>query len=358
MKKRNGIISLWKFLFAIVIMFFHCHIFYNDAKNQFFHGGYIAVEFFFIVSGYYLCKKILKGGEYNKETIGKETISFVIEKLKKLFPYILISYIGYLIIVLCFYNYSLSKIANSIWNLLLLKEVGFKTTDICVQFWYITAMLLSMFITYPFLKKYRENFIYLISPLIIIFGLGYLNFNWIGLNHSYGIWTGLFYTGIIRAIVEINIGFIIYIISIKIQKIEFKKISKILLTILGESLLLIVLFVINYIDSSKYYDYILLLLIAVSITIFMSEKTYDYDILSVNAFYYLEKLSLPIFINHTTIIAIVNKVKIFSNFLPKEKSIIVVILTIIISITEMKIFDFFQKKGFFQKVKKIFIESN
>ena len=59
-EKRNGIISLWKFLFAIVIAFFHCSQFYQDIKNPFFPGGYIAVEFFFIVSGFYLAKKGLK----------------------------------------------------------------------------------------------------------------------------------------------------------------------------------------------------------------------------------------------------------------------------------------------------------
>lgn len=58
--KHNGIISLWKFIFCIVIIGFHLNAIQHYKNTNFgFLYGSIAVEFFFIVSGYLLAKKAL-----------------------------------------------------------------------------------------------------------------------------------------------------------------------------------------------------------------------------------------------------------------------------------------------------------
>lgn len=357
MKKHNGIISLWKFLFAIVIVFFHGKDFFPGSKNIFFYGGYIGVEFFFIVSGFYFCKSVLKR-KYNPHTIGKDTLLFTWQKIKSFYLYVIIAYFFNLLLFPFFKNYKLSEIANSIWNLLLLKEAGFRTIRMCIQFWYLSAMIVSMFILYPLLIKYRENFICLVSPIIIFFGLGYLCHNWVGLDHSYITWTGHMYTGIIRALAEINIGCIIYLINKKLKNIEYSKLFKLILTIIGEASMLLVLFIINFINNPKNYDYIMLLMISISIAIFLSEKTYEYKILSVSFFYYLEKLSLLIFINHVTVIEIVNNMHPFTKLLPKNKPIVTIVITIIIAIIELKIFDLIKKHKPYIKIKKIFIKEN
>jgi len=59
-KKHNGIVSLWKFIFALVIAFFHTNQFYPNNENPIFRWGYIAVEFYFIITGFYFAKKVLK----------------------------------------------------------------------------------------------------------------------------------------------------------------------------------------------------------------------------------------------------------------------------------------------------------
>lgn len=81
---HNGIVSLWKFIFAIVIMFFHTNGFYPNYQNPIFRWGYISVEFFFIISGFYFAKKVLKE-KYNNKSIGKETNQFTLKKMKVFF---------------------------------------------------------------------------------------------------------------------------------------------------------------------------------------------------------------------------------------------------------------------------------
>lgn len=55
--QRNGLIELYRFLFALWVVYYHS--FFVVKTNQFNHG-YIAVEFFFILSGFYLLRSIDK----------------------------------------------------------------------------------------------------------------------------------------------------------------------------------------------------------------------------------------------------------------------------------------------------------
>lgn len=352
MKKHNGIISLWKFLFAIVIVFFHGNCFYSDLSNPFFKGGYIAVEFFFITSGFYFAKSTLKE-KYHKNTIGKETFSFIIKKIKSFMHYIIIIFILNIIFLLINNKLKTNDIINSIWNLLLLREFGFRAPNFLGQLWYLSSMIFAMFILYPLLKKHRDNFILIASPTIIILGLGYLSKNWLGLDHAYNLWTGFCKTGILRGLIEINIGMIIYYINKKLKNIEYTKLFRIILTITSELLLITVLFITTSIDTHKYYDYIMLLFISIAILIIVSEKTYEYKILSNKLCYYLEKLSLPIFINHTFIIDLIKKISIS----PIKQSITTVFLTIIFSIIELFIIDKFKNLNLLVKIKKLIIKN-
>lgn len=56
MEKRNGFVDFLKFVFAIIILFHHSVELFRGS-NTYFISGYIAVEFYFMVSGYLLAKK-------------------------------------------------------------------------------------------------------------------------------------------------------------------------------------------------------------------------------------------------------------------------------------------------------------
>ena len=54
--KKNGAIDFWKFAFSIMIVLFHSYYFANNEDGAIFREGRIAVEFFFIVSGFFMAK--------------------------------------------------------------------------------------------------------------------------------------------------------------------------------------------------------------------------------------------------------------------------------------------------------------
>lgn len=354
-EKRNGYVSLWKFIFACVIVLFHCSSLYPNWNNFFVKGGYIAVEYFFIITGFYMTKKALKKSTKN---IGKETIEYVWKLIKKLIPFLVIAYVISISSKIIFESHKTYEWINSIWNLLLLRQVGFQSLSFNNHLWYLTSLIIGILITYPALKKYKENFIYIASPLIVMFGLGYLSktFGGRGLDQALHVWDKIWYTGTIRAIIELNIGCIIYLINKNLKKIEYTKLGKILFTIAGNGLLVLVILMIQLLDNSRNYDYIMLLFITIAITIIVSDKTLDIKLLSNKIIYYLEKLSMPMYINHIFIIYIMERINFPDNIPLLIISIFTLIITILFCVLEIKIIEMPIWEKIKNKIKLLIIE--
>lgn len=342
MAKHNGIISLWKFIFSIVIAFYHSQTFYLNKAGALFKWGYIAVEFYFIINGFYFAKKVFKE-KYTKKTIGKETLSFMISKIKTFFMPLLIIYIIHLLGIIIGCQYSVSQTLDTIWNFLLLRNFGVGNIIIFWQMWYLSIMLVSLTILYPLVKKYKENFVYLVCPTFIILGLGFLYHNYGTLNVANQYWFYGFNPSIIRGLLDISIGMLLFIAHEKLKKVEYTKFFRIFITILGETLLLGILFLVQFIKNANRYDFIMLFILSFAILIITSEKTYDYKILSNKFVYYLEKLSLYVFINHITVYLYLNLL--YNGTNPLYKSILGVTMTIILSILEERIFAFMKTKN-------------
>ena len=86
-KKHNGKISFWKFMFSLMIVALHLGVLNTNAEYRFSYGS-IAVDFFYLVSGYLFCKKCLNLKLDNKEVV-KESFNFIINKIKRFLPYII-----------------------------------------------------------------------------------------------------------------------------------------------------------------------------------------------------------------------------------------------------------------------------
>lgn len=354
-KKRNGNIGLLKFLFCLMVICLHTNSLAKNNEFILFKTGNIAVEFFFIVSGYFLAQRALKE-KYNKTNIGKETIQFIWKKIKSFAPYLLLAFIVELTLRIIFTDISLYQLANSIWNLLLLQVAGFNKYIINIPIWYLSAMLISMAILYPIIKKYKYNYIYLFSPLIVILGLGWLFHDYTSLYSPFT-WIFLISKGLLVGFITLNIGAIIYCLNECFIKIKFTKVAKALLTlfeVLGYSFIFLVSF---FVERASMYSFHLLLLLIPLILISLSGHTLGQKYLSNSFVYYLERLSLPMYICHHMFVQIVYYFRFFENFSYYTNAFIVIGTTIVVSIILMKLVTKLEKNNYYlDKIKKIFIE--
>lgn len=300
--RRNGKIEFLRFLFAFIIVFHHSRALLGDEKCIFL-GGSLAVDFFFIVSGYLMMKTIEKqklSNIYDMD-LGKETILFIWKKFKSVYPDVLIAWI----IAVCFVSYAkdntfvemMKLFVDSVFEVTLLKMSGLSIATVNGVTWYISSMLLCMIVLYPIIRKYHDMMVHVGLPLIVLLTMGYLCAEF-GEPRNPRQWIGFTYKENLRALAEISLGAICYQITVRGSKIYFSRLQKIMLSFLENGLYIITILYMYYCKAGVY-DYFFILLIAVAVTLSFMEKGIDADLFNCPLVYWLGKYSLPLYLGHT-----------------------------------------------------------
>lgn len=302
--KRNGTIDFWKFIFCFWIVLFH--IGYYKGYISIATGGSACVEFFFLVSGYLMANSMERERSTDIE-LGKRTISFLIRKVRRFYPYFLFTWIFSFVITHWGNGISIVKtfedLLESPYQLMLLQMAGFRRMGHTVWVsWYISAMIISMLILYPLRFKWRDSFDWIVGPVLglCMAGYAYNSFSRIPEIENYEP-QFLLYSGVIRAMAEIALGCTCYSICEGLKRISFKKGGEILLTIIEFGGYIGILLATNkWTNSNK--DLVWLLIFMVSITISFSQKGLLSKYFNNRISYYLGKFSMPLFLVHLEVL--------------------------------------------------------
>lgn len=133
---RNGLIELYRFLFAMWVVWYHGFFLF---QNEYFDHGYIAVEFFFILSGFYILKTIDK---YKDEKFFAGLGKLLWGRIKSL---------GLAFVI---------GVIFSVWFMVIDKKItklGF--------LWYIPYMLLAFIVVYTLKRFIRQKWVFLFVML-------------------------------------------------------------------------------------------------------------------------------------------------------------------------------------------------
>lgn len=209
-KIRNGRIDFLRFFFALIVVLHHSRYLLGDDKCIFL-GGSLAVEFFFIVSGYLMISSIsrMKPFDETEMSMANETLHFLGKKLKGIFPEFIIAWIiGFAVTIIL--NGSNAAGAGklfieSFFELILLKMSGLFVTGVNGVIWYVSAMFLCMVILFPLIRKKPNLMTKLICPLLVIGLYGYLCGAY-GHPRNPTKWIGFTYKGNIRAMAGLCLG--------------------------------------------------------------------------------------------------------------------------------------------------------
>lgn len=179
--------------------------------------------------------------------------------------------------------------------------VWFKSANIGVEYnvvqgaWYISAMLLTMFILYPILHSRRDLFLNVIAPLLCIFIMGYFAKYEKKLSFTDGVFA------IMRGTVCICFGCMAYRVCEALKRHQIAKATGVMLTIIEWSCY-ISIFVTAFFIGRGMYDFIAVFILAVGVAISFSEKSYSGKIFRGALCRFLGKLSLAVYLNHMLII--------------------------------------------------------
>lgn len=174
-KGYNAEVDFWRLFFAIIVFLRHARFVFSEGPVPF-ERGYMAVEFFFIVSGYFMAATIRSNAEKN---IVLPTDAFLKRKLQVFYQVLIASLIiGFVtrewlsddrpLIVfrnffMSFYQAGLARL----YGLIITKT--YNGPD-----WYMSAMMIATAILYPLGKKYQRPFFTVACPMLALSGYGLL----------------------------------------------------------------------------------------------------------------------------------------------------------------------------------------
>jgi len=204
----NGNIELLRYTFTIAVAVMHVwYIFYGCT--YFMEGAYLAVDFFFVLSGFYLAKKISS----THESAWRYTISRYVK--------IAFVYISAIIADCILASSSVVDFARTtlraIPDMLALQSSGFFYPTINVIVWYISAMLIVGFFIVALINLNERLFKSILAPLFIIAGYSivYYYFRCLDVTTNH---TGyLFPISLFRALSGMCLGYVVKSICDKIE---------------------------------------------------------------------------------------------------------------------------------------------
>jgi len=295
--------DLLKFIFAVIIVFFH------GCKNlpgmpPYFINGRLAVEFFFIVSGCLMAASAKRYTADEETSVWRQTGSFIGHKIARLSPDVFIAWFiaFYVMVIIPGKDGLVHRFLSGVFEFFFLRLAGFTgQTQVNGAVWYISAMLLAMAVLFPLLVRKRDLFMNWLAPLAAIFLYGYIAVRFEGFPGSTD-WGGFATKGMIRALAGLCLGAVCYSIAQKLASWKLRLFGKLCVSIAA---FLSFAYVIYILFGRKHsmFDFVLVVMLALGITLVFSGS--GIDILghmpsAVNRFVsFLGDFSMDLFLSHS-----------------------------------------------------------
>jgi len=262
--KRNGQIEIYRWIFISLICLLH---FGSNTSNQIVGAGYIGVEFFFVVAGFYLAmnakKKKIDAFKYTKNII------------KKLFPIYALSILMLLLyrIIITLINMNsviefLKTIANDALlaglELTMFQMLGYANTPVNAPLWYVSVLIIVSYFIWYFYTKDKKKFITIYAPIIILISISVLTTANQGLD-LHRTRQLFLYDGIYRGFLDMTIGLLAFNLYEYLNKKKIKTKLKYLNLIEILSIIYLIIHIINFRRTN--FDFLALLVIALLVII-------------------------------------------------------------------------------------------
>lgn len=294
-KRRNILIDVYRFLAAIVIL---CHHTDKLGGLQLACGGWIFVEFFFMLSGYYLTKHFEENAV--KKTAEEAALAYTLNKLLRIAPYAIVGIIVDAVALIGSGNIPLSETGIVFGDLpahfLLLKGLGITRYDINPAMWYLTALLVLMPCISLLLLKARKVYKYLLSWLIPLLSYYALFLVFGDLRNWAQPWQVNY---MLRGLAALSTGSMIYYLSERFGKASVSSRFRTYLTVL-EIALFFTIVVIAFCSDGSDYALACVFFEIVVLCIALSKNDHLQEILphSLSA---LGRISMPVYCFHQAV---------------------------------------------------------
>ena len=288
-KKRNDVLELWRFIFCIMVLGFH---FFSKIESKLFHAGYLGVEFFFLVSGYFI------GSFYTKQLSGKSFSNrlkaigaYICSRLKRLYPLYLAA-LFLMLFIRSFINHyglwgMLTLAKNCFAEFIMLQWTPIGNEVLISADWYVPAVFWGGIFFVILLTLTGKIGGYILAPAISFFIYRYY-FILIGKIDII-----VYYHCVLRGIAGLGLGIFIYFLCQAIK--DFPSyLSRILFPV--SNVILLGVFVYSQFGHRSKWDFFIIALYAICLFILMKAEIPIQNKKIKSAFGLLGKITYPVYI--------------------------------------------------------------
>lgn len=192
---RNTEVDLLRVVFATVVLIHHSHgLNPPDIANYPFVGGYIAVEFFFLLTGFFAAREVSEA-DIPAPLMGAQAIKWTFSKFSRIFPFVVPAVFIHYIMVSLLNNSSgfetIKSLVYGIFEAALLPASGIYESFMILPLWYLSALLVLLPLFYYLLMKAPAFFPYVAAPLSALMIYGYFSVS-VGHIDVWYAWHGIY----------------------------------------------------------------------------------------------------------------------------------------------------------------------
>ena len=281
-------IYFWKIIFTYMIVLFHyppaMGFLYNRGYRP---GWYIAVEFFFIVSGYLLYDNLSR-----YRTRYETSCAYTIHRLQYIWPRYLFAFIIVFSVKGIINKYTIREcigtLVDAMPEIFLLQGIGLNREWNYVNptLWYLSILLIGGYIIYWFLLHKERTFVTLLAPVLVMIGYSYL-YRYVGSLDAVTKTEGFYENqALIRGFCDMCMG----IFAVKLRYWLEKHVKNIVVLKLCGSVLMLLVILGSLISgaSTNDFSFVMLLVPAIAIGFIPYEKNKISDVIEKIAGYTLD----------------------------------------------------------------------
>ncbi len=308
--KRNRAIEFYRYLMMLPVCIHHINYYaaYSNISPYPFGGGYLVVDFYFLLSGFLLMQHFCnKTTEFEKNNPEKASVNYFWSRYKRFFPHYAYSFcIMAFFFIVVWKAYTVKQIfVGGFWEFFMLQMTGLGNTfPVNGADWYISALLIVSFLVYLLLLKHEKLFLNIIVPISFFAIYAYM-FHAYGNLNRYLQYEHFVCEGLLRGFAEVGVGCICYKAYEWLKPYIHGKyrLPSTAFEIAGLSFLFLML----YREGSTTKDFILPLLMAMLIISIFIGNSYLSGLLDNKFSAYLGKISLAVYLNQVVFIDILDK---------------------------------------------------
>jgi peptidoglycan/LPS O-acetylase OafA/YrhL len=277
--------------------------FYSQTSEHFIGGKY-GVEFYLLIAGLYFFKS------YERQSSNELPTPYAYAKKRfcRFFPWMITAFITSYVVIRVIIKGAITSFENVLdyavvdfWEIFLIKMNGVNNNKELLNgpAWTLSAMIISEFFIWGFLKYYHKQFLNFIMPVSLLIGFGY----WKHIDSAHHtLWIGFTTFGVLRSYLVICMAYYCLQLSKKLRSIQFNKLGQYCLTFV-ECLCHVFAIWIVMCRDSRFYQWFIIIIFLIAFAISDSGHSLLAKLISkIKIVPFLGQLSFSIYLIHFTIV--------------------------------------------------------